>query len=81
MKITIAGTGYVGLANAVLLSQHNDVTAVDLAQEKVDLINAKQSPLADPEIQDYLANRPLRLTPPTGRRTTSSSPPLPTTTQ
>lgn len=62
MKITIAGTGYVGLANAVLLSQHNDVTAVDLAQEKVDLINAKQSPLADPEIQDYLANRPLRLT-------------------
>ena len=62
MKITIAGTGYVGLANAVLLSQHNDVTAVDLAQEKVDLINAKQSPLADPEIQDYLANCPLRLT-------------------
>lgn len=62
MKITIAGAGYVGLANAVLLSQHNDVTAVDLAQEKVDLINAKQSPLADPEIQDYLANRPLRLT-------------------
>lgn len=62
MKIAIAGTGYVGLANAVLLSQHNDVTAVDLAQEKVDLINAKQSPLADPEIQDYLANRPLRLT-------------------
>ena len=42
MKITIAGTGYVGLANAVLLSQHNDVTAVDLAKEKVDLINAKQ---------------------------------------
>ena len=62
MKITIAGAGYVGLANAVLLSQHNDVTAVDLAQEKVDLINAKQSPLADPEIQDYLANCPLRLT-------------------
>ena len=62
MKIAIAGTGYVGLANAVLLSQHNDVTAVDLAQENVDLINAKQSPLADPEIQDYLANRPLRLT-------------------
>lgn len=62
MNITIAGTGYVGLANAVLLSQHNDVTAVDLAQEKVDLINAKKSPLADPEIQDYLANRPLRLT-------------------
>ncbi|OUP51736.1 UDP-glucose 6-dehydrogenase [Pseudoflavonifractor sp. An184] len=62
MKIAIAGTGYVGLANAVLLSQHNEVTAVDLVQAKVDQINAKKSPLADPEIEDYLAHKPLHLT-------------------
>ena len=62
LKIAIAGTGYVGLANAVLLSQHHEVTAVDLVPSKVDMINARCSPLADPEIQDYLANRPLRLT-------------------
>lgn len=62
MKITIAGTGYVGLANAILLAQHNEVTAVDLLQSKVDLINAKKSPISDPEIEDYLANKPLHLT-------------------
>jgi len=62
MKIAIAGTGYVGLANAVLLSQHNDVAAVDLVQEKVDMINARRSPLADSEIENYLANKPLHLT-------------------
>ena len=62
MKITIAGIGYVGLANAVLLSQHNDVTAVDLVQSKVNLINAKKSPLADKEIEEYLATKSLRLT-------------------
>ena len=62
MKIAIAGTGYVGLANAVLLSQHNDVTAVDLVREKVDLINHRKSPLADREIEEYLATRPLHLT-------------------
>ena len=62
MKIAIAGTGYVGLANAILLAQHNEVTAVDLVQAKVDQINAKKSPLADPEIEDYLAHRPLHLT-------------------
>ena len=61
MKITIAGTGYVGLANAVLLSQHNQVTAVDLVQEKVDMINARRSPLADREIEEYLAEKPLDL--------------------
>lgn len=61
MKIAIAGTGYVGLANAVLLAQHNSVTAVDLIQSKVDLINAKKSPLADPEIEDYLATKTLDL--------------------
>lgn len=62
MNITIAGTGYVGLANAVLLSQHNKVTAVDLLQEKVDLINHRISPLADPEIEEYLAEKELDLT-------------------
>lgn len=62
MKISIAGTGYVGLANAILLAQHNEVTAVDLLQSKVDLINAKKSSISDPEIEDYLANKPLNLT-------------------
>ena len=61
MKITIAGTGYVGLANAILLAQHNQVTAVDLVQEKVDKINRRQSPLADKEIEDYLAHKELNL--------------------
>lgn len=62
MKISIAGTGYVGLANAILLSQHNEVIAVDLLQSKVDLINSKKSPISDPEIKDYLANKLLHLT-------------------
>ena len=61
MKISIAGTGYVGLANAILLAQHNEVTAVDLLQSKVDMINAKKSPISDPEIEDYLAHKPLHL--------------------
>ena len=62
MKIAIAGTGYVGLANAVLLSQKNHVVAVDLVQEKVDQINARKSPLADREMEEYLATKPLQLT-------------------
>ena len=62
MKIAIAGTGYVGLANAVLLSQKNQVVAVDLVQEKVDRINARKSPLADREIEEYLTTKPLQLT-------------------
>ena len=62
MKIAIAGTGYVGLANAVLLSQKNQVVAVDLVQEKVDQINARKSPLADREIEEYLATKSLQLT-------------------
>lgn len=62
MKIAIAGIGYVGLANAVLLAQNNEVTAVDLMQSRVDAVNARRSPIADPEIEDYLGNRPLRLT-------------------
>ncbi len=62
MKITIAGTGYVGLSNAVLLSQYNEVIAVDLIPEKVDLINNKKSPILDQEISEYLAEKPLNLT-------------------
>lgn len=61
MKIAIAGTGYVGLSNAVLLSQHNEVIAVDVIQEKVDLINDKISPIADTEIESFLAQKNLNL--------------------
>lgn len=62
MYITIAGLGYVGLSNAVLLSQHNTVTAVDIAQEKVDMVNRKESPIIDKEIQEYLSEKELDLT-------------------
>ena len=61
MKIAIAGTGYVGLSNAVLLAQHNEVVAVDIVPEKVALINAKKSTVVDAEIEDFLANKPLNL--------------------
>ncbi|WP_288986357.1 nucleotide sugar dehydrogenase [uncultured Sphingopyxis sp.] len=60
-KITVVGTGYVGISNAVLLAQRNRVVALDIDQQKVDLINAWTSPIADPEIEEYLANRPLDL--------------------
>ena len=59
MKIAIAGTGYVGLSNAMLLSQHNEVVAVDIVQEKIDLLNNKQSPIEDAEISDFLQNKEL----------------------
>lgn len=62
MKITVAGVGYVGLSNAVLLAQHNEVTALDIIQEKVDMINNRKSPIIDKEIEDYLANKKLNLT-------------------
>ena len=62
MKITVAGTGYVGLSLAVLLAQHHQVTALDIIPEKVDLINNRKSPIVDAEIEDYLANRQLDLT-------------------
>lgn len=62
MKIAVAGTGYVGLSNAILLAQHNSVTAVDVVQAKVDLINSKKSPIVDKEISEYLESHKLDLT-------------------
>lgn len=61
-KIAVAGTGYVGLSMAVLLSQHNEVTAVDIIPEKVDLINSRKSPIKDEYIEKYLAEKQLNLT-------------------
>lgn len=61
MKIAIAGTGYVGLSNAILLAQHNEVAAFDINQWKADLINEKKSPIIDAEIETYLANANLNL--------------------
>lgn len=62
MKITVVGTGYVGLSNAVLLSQHNEVIALDIVKERVELLNDRLSPIEDAEISDYLQNKPLNLT-------------------
>ena len=59
MKIAIAGTGYVGLSNAILLAQHNEVVAIDIVPEKVEMLNRKQSPIEDVEIEDYLAHKKL----------------------
>ncbi len=66
MKIAIAGTGYVGLSNAVLLSQKYEVKAVDVVQAKVDMINQRKSPIADKEIEEYLADKKLNLVATTG---------------
>ncbi len=62
MKIAVAGLGYVGLSNAVLLAQHNTVVAVDIDQSRVDLVNSRKSPIIDPDITEYLATRDLDLT-------------------
>lgn len=61
MKIAVAGTGYVGLSNAILLAQHNEVVAVDIINEKVDKINRRISPIVDKEIEEYLKNKELNL--------------------
>ena len=62
LKIAVAGTGYVGLSMATLLAQHHEVTAVDVVPEKIDLINHRQSPIQDDYIEQYLREKPLRLT-------------------
>jgi UDPglucose 6-dehydrogenase len=62
MKIAVAGTGYVGLSNALLLSQHNEVVALDIVEEKIHMLNNKQSPIVDNEIEDFLTNRKLNFT-------------------
>lgn len=62
MKIVVVGIGYVGLSNAILLSQHNEVVAVDVMEDKVEMINNRKSPIVDKEIEEYLAEKPLHLT-------------------
>lgn len=61
MKIVVAGIGYVGLSNAILLAQHNEVVALDISESKVNMLNARQTPIIDAEAQDYLQNKPLNL--------------------
>ena len=68
LKIAVAGTGYVGLSSAVLLAQHNEVIAVDIVQDKIDLINNRQSTIEDKEIIEFLENKSLNLTATTDKK-------------
>ncbi|MDD7442977.1 MAG: 3-hydroxyacyl-CoA dehydrogenase NAD-binding domain-containing protein, partial [Sutterellaceae bacterium] len=68
MKIAAVGIGYVGLSNAVLLAQKNEVVALDIVKEKADLINSRKSPIQDKEIEEFLATRPLNLRATTDKR-------------
>ena len=61
MKTVVVGLGYVGLSNAVLLAQHNEVIGVDISRERVDALNSRKSPIIDEELSQYLANKPLNL--------------------
>ena len=61
MKIVVVGLGYVGLSNAVLLAQHNEVIGVDISQERVDALNTRKSPIIDAELSEYLAEKDLNL--------------------
>ena len=74
MNITVVGTGYVGLANAILLSQNNEVIALDVNKEKVEKINKKQSPIADKEIEDFLSNKKLNLIATTDKKVAYKNP-------
>src|SRR3546814_13527110 len=67
VKIAVVGTGYVGISNAILLAQHNEVVALDIDARTVEHLNAKQSPIADPELEDYLSNPPPKPPAPTHR--------------
>ncbi len=61
MKITVAGTGYVGLSMAVLLAQHNEVTSIDIVKERVEMVNNRKSPIVDAEIENFLQHKELNL--------------------
>jgi UDPglucose 6-dehydrogenase len=62
MKIAVAGIGYVGMSNAVLLAQHHDVVAVDVSADRVNMVNARKSPIVDAELEQFLAEKDLHLT-------------------